>query len=212
MVKNKKGKVARKKLFSILIILLLVGGVLLSATAGFFDFLWGKGNMASSTGDDEYILSLKKQAGFLEESLRGNSVDLEKQAALGNIYYELAMYYWGQGSEEKEVYAAKSKELLLQVVEGGLREPLVTLRIALLAAFIQNDEPLAEKYFRNTLELQEDYPEAHFYYGIFLLSQEREEEAQEHWEKVLQKAEEDSPLAAEVQRYLQVYDERDDSK
>ena len=69
----------------------------------------------------------------------------------------------------------------------------MTLRIALLAAFIQNDEPLAEKYFRNTLELQEDYPEAHFYYGIFLLSQEREEEAQEHWEKVLQQAEEDSP-------------------
>ena len=124
MVKNKKGKVARKKLFSILIILLLVGGVLLSATAGFFDFLWGKGNMASSTGDDEYILSLKKQAGFLEESLRGNSVDLEKQAALGNIYYELAMYYWGQGSMKRKFMRQRARNFYCRLWKGASGNPL----------------------------------------------------------------------------------------
>lgn len=208
MFGGKKSKAARKKILSSLVVLLLVGGLLLSATMGFFDFLWGKENTVSFT-DDEYISALKKQAGLLEQTLETNPGDLEKQADLGNIYYELAMYYLNRGSEEKEVYAVKSRESFLKAVKGGLRKPFVTLRIALLSAFIQDDEHLAEKYFKDTLELQDDYTEAHFYYGIFLLSREREEEARHHWEKALQFVEQGSPLEAEIQHYLQIYAEAD---
>ncbi len=212
MIRSKKGKAARKKLFSYIIIFLLVGGLLLSVTAGFFDFLWGRKNLAYPAEEDEFALNLKQQADFLEESLRKNPGDLEKQAALGSTYYELAMYYWGQGLEEGKIYAGKSLELLLPVVEGDLREPFFTLKIALLAAFIEKDDFQAEKYFRETLELQDDYPEAHFYYGLFLASQERAAEAQTHWESVLQQVEEDSPLAQAARRYLQVNAEKDSSK
>ena len=101
MLRNKKSKINRKKLLSIVVVLLLVGGLLLSATVGFFDFFGGDRNLASSTGDDEFILSLKQQADSLEETLKKDPDDSEKQAALGSIYYELAMYYWSQGLQEK---------------------------------------------------------------------------------------------------------------
>lgn len=161
--------------------------------------------MASSPGDDEYVLSLKQQADILEEALAGDPADSEKKAVLGDIYYELAMYCWGRGLQEKEAYAAKSKNLLLQAGEEVFPEPAANLKIALLAAFILNDEILAEEYFQNTLKLQEDYPEAHFYYGVYLSSQEKVEKALKHWEKVLQLEEEDSPLAAEALRFLLHY-------
>jgi cytochrome c-type biogenesis protein CcmH/NrfG len=208
----KKGKVYRKKLLSIVVIALLVGGLLLSATAGFFDFLGGKRNMASSPGDDEYILSLKEQAEILEKALQGDPADLENKAALGSIYYDLAMHCWGRGLQEKETFAVKSKKFLLQVIAEDPLESAATLKIALLAAFILNDETLAEKYFQNSFELQEDNPEAHFYYGVYLFSREKGEEARKHWEKVLLLAEKGSPLATKAQRFLLQYNETDLSK
>lgn len=167
--------------------------------------------MASSPGDDEYILGLIQQADFWEQALAEAPGDLEKETVLGGIYYELAMYYWSQGLQDKENYALKSKKHLLQVCQGGSREPAVTLKIALLAAFILNNESLAEEYFQNTLKLQADNPEAHFYYGVFLSSRDEVEVALKHWEKVLQLVEKDSPLAAEAQRYLLHYNEADSS-
>jgi len=212
MFKGKKGKVTRKKIFSYVIVFLLVGGLLLSVTVGFFDFLWGRKNLANSREEDEMLLSLQKQVGFLEESWREDPADLEKQVALGGAYYDLAMYCWGQGQKEGEKYAKKSQELLQSAVEGGLREPAAILQMALLAAFIAKDDLQAEKYFQETIKLQDDYPEAHFYYGLFLASCERVAEAQIHWESVLRQAEEDSPLAGAARGYLQVYAEKEGTK
>ena len=210
MIRSKKGKAARRKLFSYIIIFLLVGGLLLSVTAGFFDFLWGRKNLTYPTEENEFVLNLKKQASLLEESLRENPGDLEKQAALGSVYYELAMYYWSQGLEEGKIYTEKSQELLLPAAEGGLREPLVTLKIALLAAFIEKDDFLAEKYFRETLELQDDYPEAHFYFGLFLASQERGR-GQNSLGECSTAGGRRFSFGPEA-RYLQVYAEKDSSK
>lgn len=212
MFRGKKSKADRKKFISYTVVFLLVGGLLLSATAGFFDFLWGRKNPGYLAEEDEFILNLEKQASLLEKSCRENPDDLEKQAVLGSIYYELAIYLWGQGLEEGKRYAGKSLGLLLPVVEGGLQEPSITLKIALLTAFIEGDDSRAEKYFLETLTLQDDYPEAHFYYGLFLASLERAEEAKVHWENVLQQTEEDSFLAGEARRNLQIYAEMDSSQ
>ena len=207
MFRSKKGKASRKKFFSYAIVFLLVGGLLLGAMAGFFDFLWGGKNLANPIEGDEFARNLKEQADLLEKSYRENPDDLEKKAVLGSIYYELAMYYWGQGqdAEEEENYAEKSMALLLPAAEGGLQEPALTLKIALLAAFIEEDDARAEKYFRETLSMQDDYPEAHFYYGLFLASQDRVTEAKVHWKNVLQQVEEDSSLAREAQLCLEIY-------
>lgn len=211
MIGGKKGKTSRKKVLSYVIVFLLVGGLLLSTTAGVFDFLWGKKNLAYPAEEDEFILNLEKQAGLLEKSYRDDPGDPEKQTALGNLYYELAVYYWGQGSEEGKKYAEKSMDLLLPLAEKGLREPSVTLKIALLAASIEKDGFQAEKYFRETLTLQDDYPEAHFYYGVFLASQDRVVEARLHWENVLKQVEKDSFWALEAQHCLEIYAEEDNN-
>lgn len=213
MAKGSRGKVNRKKIFSYVVVFLLVGGLLLGAMGGFFDFLWGGKNLAFPAGEDEFVLNLKKQADYLEKDCRRNPGDGEKQTTLGSIYFELAMYYQGLGREkEGKDYAGKSLKLLLPAAEEGLLEPFTVLKIALLAAFVEKDESSAEKYFLETLKLQDDYPEAHFYYGLFLASQERVPEAKNHWENVLQQVEEDSFWGREAQHYLQIYTEEDEEQ
>lgn len=209
MNRGKKGKAARKKLFSSAIIFLLVGGLLLSVTAGFLDFLGGGKKLAYPPEEDEFAAGLEEQAALLERAWQEDPADAGKQAALGSAYYELAMYYQGRGLQEGKKYARKGLALLLPVAEGGAEESSVTLKIALLSAFIEKDALQAEKYFLETLALQENYPEAHFYYGLFLASRERDAEARMHWGIVLQQVEEGSPLAQAARQYLQFYAEKD---
>jgi Tfp pilus assembly protein PilF len=52
----------------------------------------------------------------------------------------------------------------LEALDDGLKEPGVTLNVALLA-LLKGDETQAEKYFKETLELEETNPDAHLYLG-----------------------------------------------
>jgi endo-1,4-beta-D-glucanase Y len=72
------------------------------------------------------------------------------------------MYYRERGLEDKEGYVVKSRELLLDAAKEGLLEPWVTFRITLLA-LLQKDDAQAEEYFRTTLDLDENYTDAHYF-------------------------------------------------
>ena len=205
--KSKRIKSAFRKYFYVFMALLLVGGLIVSATAGLFNFY--SGNLFSSAEEeDDYLAALKQLAASLEESLQESPGDTKKKAELASAYFELAMYYSGQGpeGEDKEGYAAKSRALLLEAVEEGLLEPWVTYRIALLA-LLQKDDAQAEEYLKKTLELDENLSEAHFYYAAFLSARERADEAREHWEKVLELEEEGSYLAQTAEYYLNQQEE-----
>ncbi len=197
--KKKRKRFPYRKLVYILMALVLVGGIVLSAAMGLIDYL-KNGDQVVPAEHDEQLAGLLHWISSLEESLQDNP-NAENKAKLGEAYFELAFYCSEQGLEDYETYAAASKELLSEAVDEGILEPGVTLRIALLA-LLQEDDAQAEKYFRTTLDLDENYAEAHFYYAVFLSAKERAEIAKTHFEKVIELETEDSPLAQTAQYYL----------
>ena len=101
-----------KKIFIVMIALMLVGGLVLSATIGFIDYLIGRKNI-TSPGEDENISYLREKAHDLEESVIENP-DLESKAELGLTYYEMAMYYyWDLDRENVLLYSEKGIDFLL---------------------------------------------------------------------------------------------------
>ncbi|MDO9534247.1 MAG: hypothetical protein Q7J85_02695 [Bacillota bacterium] len=202
---KKISKANLKKIFIVIIALMLIGGLVLSATFGFIDYLIGRKNM-TSPGEDEYISSLKEWANYLEESVRENPDLLESKAELGLTYYEIAMYYyWDLDRENVLLYSEKGSDFLLDALDGGLAESWIALKAAVLF-LMQEDEPRAERYFRNALELDEENAEAHLYLGNILSSRHLDDQARIHWERVLELVEEDSPEAQAARYYLDAYE------
>lgn len=206
---KKISKANRKKLLYGIIALLLIGGLVLSATFGFIGFLIERNNLALP-GEDENIINLKEWAKYLEESIRENPDLLESKAELGLAYYNIAMYYyWELDRENVTLYSEKSSGFLLDALEGGLAESWIAQKIAVLF-LLQEDEFQAERYFRKALELDGENAEAHLYLGNILNSHGLGDEASIHWERVLELAEEDSPEAEAARYYLQVNEIGDD--
>jgi len=202
-----KSRRAWKKYIVLLVALLLIGGLLLGAVVGIIDYV-ALGEEPVPSGVDDYIIFLEQQAAGLEEALSESPGDIELQARLGSIYYELAMHYWQEGDPGGAAFAAKSKEVLLEAVKGGTDDPQLTMRLALLCFFQEEDEQ-AEEYFQMTLHLDEDNPEAHLYYGIFLSSQGLDNRAAVHLRKVLQLVEEESYLGQTARLYLELQEEKE---
>jgi len=193
-------KARRKQILYMAVALFLVLGLVLSAILGFVDFLTGGQNVGQV--EDPHLVELEERAVTLKEALAQAPEDGALAAELGNLYYNMATISWQQGLEvQGDKYGRQSREYLIRAVENGEISPEITLNIALLALF-QDDHDVAEDYFRKTLDQDEKSPGAHLYYGLFLSSIEREEEAKEHWEKVLEYAPEDSSEAQAAKYYL----------
>jgi tetratricopeptide (TPR) repeat protein len=196
-----------KKVFIVIIALMLIGGLVLSATFGFIDFLLERKNLASP-GEDEELRYLKEKAHYLEESIR-ESPDLESKADLGSTYYNLALYYyWDLDWENAILFSQKGSGFLLEALDGGLTDSSIALKAAVLF-LMQEDDPQAERYFRKALELDEENAEAHLYLGNILSSRGLDDQAKVHWERVLELVEEDSPEAQAARYYLQAYEIED---
>lgn len=97
-----------KKIFVVIIALMLIGGLVLSATFGLIDFLLERKNM--TTPEEDYVSNLKEKAQYLEAYVRENPDILEGKADLGSTYYEIAMYYyyWELDMENVTLYAKKA--------------------------------------------------------------------------------------------------------
>lgn len=200
--KKRISKLARKKIIYLLIALLLVGGLVLSATYGLFNYFFGGGKLVSQAEGDEYLYSLLQHASVLEKALNKDPADLEGKVDLGDTYYGISMYYYMQQKQkEVESYAEKSRKLLLEALEEGVTEPGVTLKIAMLA-LLEGDDTQAETYFKKTLELEETNPDAHLYLGSLMYSRGMEDKAIIHWEEALEQSEEGSPVAQTARYYL----------
>ncbi|HQE26100.1 MAG TPA: hypothetical protein PKZ70_08840, partial [Candidatus Atribacteria bacterium] len=65
--KKKTGRLARRKIVYLIIALMLVGGLVLSATYGLFNYFFGGGKLAYQAGGDEYLYGLLQQAAELEK-------------------------------------------------------------------------------------------------------------------------------------------------
>lgn len=205
--KNKKK--ARKKTMRnagiLLVALLLVGGLVLSAMFGFIDHLARGGQQQFDPGPEgDQLGSLKQYAGSLEQSVQENPEEIDLMAELGHVYYQIAMLSWesGQGADGDR-YAQKSKDLLVEVTEKGYEESWATLTVALLSMYDENPE-MAEDYFDKTLEMDDENPEVHLYYGIYLSSVDREEQARRHWDQVLDLTDEGDELAQMAEFYLEM--------
>lgn len=202
MRRNSRGqkKARRKQVLYAAVALFLVLGLVLSAVLGFVDFLTGGPKVA----EDPYLLELEAKAASLEAALEQTPEDGALAAELGNTFYQMATFSWQQGLEDQgNKYGMQSRNYLTRAVENGEISPEITLNIAFLALF-QDDHEVAEEYFQKTIDLDQENPGAHLYYGLFLSSRERDEEAKKHWEKVLEYAPENSPEAQAAQYYLSV--------
>ncbi len=188
----------------LLVALLLVGGLVLSATFGFIDFLARGGQPPMQPGvEGDELAALRQRIDIMEQSLEENPGDTDLLAELGYVYYQAAMLSWerGQGAEG-ERHAQQSKDRLIEATEQGFEEPWATLIVAILSMYGENQE-LAEEYFERTLEMDDEDPEVHLYYGIYLSSVDKVELAREHWQRVLELAEEDSRLVQVAEMYLE---------
>ncbi|MGI6317239.1 MAG: tetratricopeptide repeat protein [Firmicutes bacterium] len=200
--KKKTGRLARRKIVYLIIALMLVGGLVLSATYGLFNYFFGGGKLAYQAGGDEYLYGLLQQAAELEKAVKKDPSVVKNKVELGDTFYAICMYYYmKQDLKEMETYAKKSRELYLDVLDEEPEEPEVTLNIALLA-LLEGDGAQAEDYFKKTLELEETNPDAHLYLGSVLYSRGEEEEAVTHWERALELAEDGSPVAQTAAYYL----------
>lgn len=200
---RRQKKARRKQILYIAVALFLVAGLVLSAVLGFVDVLTG----GQEAAKDPYLLELEAKVASLEEALEQDPEDGSLAAELGTLFSNMATISWQQGLEEQgNKYGMQSRKYLTRAVENGEITPEITLNIAFLALY-QNDHDAAEEYFQKTLAQDEQNPGAHLYYGLFLSSLEREEEAKKHWEKVLEYASEDSPEAQAAEYYLSVSQE-----
>jgi tetratricopeptide (TPR) repeat protein len=210
--KKKIGRLARRKIIYLIIALVLVGGLVLSATYGLFNYFFGGGKLVSQAEGDEYLYGLLRQAVVLEKAVDKDPSEVKNKVELGNTYYAISMhYYMRQDMKEMETYAGKSRELYLEALDDGLKEPGVTLNVALLA-LLKGDETQAEKYFKETLELEETNPDAHLYLGSLMYSRGKEDEAIIHWERALELAEDGSPVAQTAGYYLDLSKEDEGSQ
>ncbi|MGI6328387.1 MAG: hypothetical protein ACOX1I_05470 [Dethiobacteria bacterium] len=66
--KKKIGRLARRKIIYLIIALVLVGGLVLSATYGLFNYYFGGGKLVSQAEGDEYLYGLLRQAARTGES------------------------------------------------------------------------------------------------------------------------------------------------
>ncbi len=188
----------------LLVALLLVGGLVLSATFGFIDFLARGGQPPPVPGTEgDHLVALAQRADSLEKSLEENPGDTDLLAELGYVYYQASMLSWERGrGAEGERYAQHSKDRLIEATEQGFAEPWATLIVALLSMSGENQE-LAEEYFERTLEMDDEDPEVHLYYGIYLSSVDKVELAREHWKRVLDLDDVDPWLVQAAEMYLQ---------
>ena len=209
--KKRRRKKAVRNTVYLVIALLLVGGLVLSATFGVIDFLarGGQPIMPPDPGEEQ-LAGLKEYGNSLEQSLEENPDDIDLMAELGHLYYQLAMVHWNKGlADEGDQYAEKGKERLMEAIEKGYSESWATLIVALLAMY-DEDREMAETYFEKSLEIDEEDPEIHLYYGIYLTSVERTEQAQEHLERVQALAGENSQQGQIAQMYLMELDASDE--
>jgi tetratricopeptide (TPR) repeat protein len=210
--KKKIGRLARRKIIYLIIALVLVGGLVLSATYGLFNYFFGGGKLVSQAEGDEYLYGLLQQAAQLEKAVDKDPSEAKKKVELGDAFYAISMYYYmRQDMKEMETYAKKSRELYLDVLDEKPEEPGVTLNIAMLA-LLEGDGAQAEEYFKKTLELEETNPDAHLYLGSVLYSRGEEEEAVTHWERALELAEDGSPVAQTAGYYLDLSKEDEGSQ
>lgn len=195
--KKKKNKQLRRKIAVSAVALLLVAGLVFSAVFGFADYmLSGDRGMPPPAQEESYLSALEGLALSLEESLASSPDDEELKLQLGDIYLELAMVHGSLGeADQVDRYAQKGEDLIKQIEEETLATGNLLLKMALLLAFYQDDQPRAEEYFQSALDMDEENSEVHFYYGMYLSLQEREEEFRKHMEKVLELEPEGSYLA-----------------
>lgn len=203
---NKTKKVKKAALRHILylsVALLLIAGLVLTAVLGFVDFWAGNEDSSPAQEVNEYLSFLEQWASSLEAVLAEDPDNPELQVELGSVYFEIAIFFWEEGKGDKgDEYAAKSEDLLLKAMEDGYQKPYVALRIALLN-FYRGKDSQAERYFLAALNMDEESPETHFYYGFFLSSLQRHEEARKHFKEVLLLTGEDDYLAEAARHYLE---------
>ncbi|HAP31624.1 MAG TPA: hypothetical protein DCQ14_01005 [Firmicutes bacterium] len=205
-VKKKTAKkILYRNIFVSAVALILIAGLVLSAVLGFADFLVsGEEQTAPPVGED-YLSTLEDLAASLEETLAASPYDAELKMRLADLYLELAMAHGSLGAaESRDAYVQKGEALIQQAgAEFPEQHAIFILKLAILAAFYQDDAIRAERFFREALVLDGENAQAHLYYGIFLALRERGADARLHLEKVLALEPEGSELAVLARAYME---------
>ncbi|MEW5920716.1 MAG: hypothetical protein AB1796_07195 [Bacillota bacterium] len=186
--------------------LILVAGLVLSAALGFADFLISGDRRETTPAAEDYPSMLEGLAASLEEALAASPDDGELKMQLADLYLELAMVHGSLGAvEPRDRYAQRGEELLQQAEVESPAYAGSILKLALVAAFYQDDDLRAEEYFREAVDLDRENAQVHLYYGMFLALRERSEEARVHLEKVLEMEPEESYLAELARLSMEEY-------
>ncbi len=211
---RKRNKQLLRKILVSSVALLLVAGLVFSAVFGFADYFMNRDDRvmpAPAPAQEDYLSALEGFAVSLEETLAASPDDDELKLQLSEIYLEIAMVHGSQGGVEAvDRYALKGEALLQDVLPESPDRADLLLKLALLAAFYQEEDVRAEEYFQSALDLAEDNGEVHLFYGMFLSLRGRDAEAKPHLEKVLELEPEGSYLAEMARLYTEGSGNEDD--
>ncbi len=203
---RKRNKLLLRKIMVTSVALLLVAGLVFSAVFGLADYFMNSDNrgMPAAPQEEDYLSALEGFAASLEETLAASPDDDELKMQLSDVYLEIAMVHGSQGGVEAlDRYALKGEALLEDVPPENPDRADLLLKLALLAAFYQEEDVRAEEYFQSALDLAEDNGEVHLFYGMFLSMRGRDAEAQPHLEKVMELEPEGSYLAEMARLYTE---------
>lgn len=151
----------------------------------------------SLNGDSSSTQGLKSQADALSQAVQANPQDAPTRLNLANTYYDLAFATLESNTPEQAEPIFKQAVVEYQEVSKTNKDVNVLVDMA-TAAFYGGENDIADKTFREALEIKPDYLNALLNYGVFLMDAKNDYMgATAQWNTALSKA---NPSPEEIER------------
>ncbi|NMA69549.1 MAG: tetratricopeptide repeat protein [Desulfitobacterium sp.] len=175
----------------------IVGALIVSLIVTMVPFMGGFTGSSNNNSYEGYIKSL-------EETLAQNPEDKDTRLNLANLYYDWGMQTYFNGSKEEannhfEKAIANYEEVLKEGQDVNVLVDMAT------AAFYSEKNELAEEKFQEALEIQPDFLNGLYNYGVFLMyAKEDFGGAIAQWEKALENENLSEEVKANLQQNIQI--------
>lgn len=175
----------------------IVGALIISLIVTMIPFMGGFTGSSNSNSYEGYTQSL-------EEVLAQNPEDKDARLNLANLYYDWGMKTYMNGSqEEAKGYLDKAIANYEEVLKDG--QNVNVLVDMATAAFYGGKEDLAEEKYQEALEVQPDFLNGLYNYGVFLMyAKENYGGAIAQWEKALEIETLSEEVRANLQQNVQI--------
>jgi len=132
--------------------------------------LYLKGRLALSQRSNN---SLHEAARFFQQVVDRDPASARAWTGLADAYAVLALNYWGPPAD----YYARAKAAALRAVELDSTIAEAHASLATVSFLYDRNWAAAERSFRRAIDIDPNYPTAHYFYSIFLSGRLRDSEA-----------------------------------